>query len=1211
MANWLRRTWLLSIVFISLTATAQDSSVIQRIILMGDAGQINPGQQALIRHAATQVLPGKTVSLYLGDNIYPSGMALSGDKAQAESAAILASQYTPLRQAGAPVYFIPGNHDWDGVGVQGFAKINRQSEYLENLGDSLLRLVPADGCPGPVEIPVSDDIVIIAADSEWWLFPYSKPADNVGCECTTKDEVIARMEDLLYKNRFKVIIFATHHPFQSYGPHGGYFNLRQNLFPLTDINKNLYLPLPIVGSLYPLLRKAIPNSEDLHHPLYKDMISRFTGAMQAYPNIIHVSGHEHTLQLIQGAITQVVSGGDSKNSPVKKGRGSLFAQGGQGYVVADVLAGKSVRLRFYSYSKDSVIQVFSWVKPFVNVKDQEQAILTAGYPDSARVAAHAGYDSVSHFHRVMFGENYRKEWATPAMLPVFKLSATMGGFTVLQRGGGHQTKSLRLKDKNGKEWVLRTIQKNPEAALPDVLKQTFARDLVQDNISASHPYASMSVATMAEATGVPHANPAVVYVVPDKALGIYGKDFAGEVCLLEEREPYGKSESTVKLEKLVQKDNDNTVNQPEFLRAKLMDMYLADWDRHDDQWRWLPHKSGDGKIYTAIPRDRDQALYTNQGKVPHLVSRKWAAPYLQGFQKTVRDVNNLMYWGSSLQGRFLNNIDSAKWMEVTHRFVQQLNDTALQAALYRMPTSIDSIRHNELLAMMKSRRDDMTRASAEYYRFLSRIVDVQTSDKNELVFIKDTTDGRLWIGIYKISKKGKISDELYNRIFNPAVTKEIRLFIGGGDDSIVLQKNSSPIAIRIVGGGKEQKHYLLQSGAHAFHNVDIYEGENNAVFEGNMQAAKLHLSNDTANLAVIQTNRYNKTIPLPVVGYNFDDGIIVGMGFLHYHQGFRKLPYASSQQLQAGVAFATGAFRIVYTGEWLNALGKADIVLHGDARIPNGTANFFGEGNETPFIKEGDHYIRYYRARYRYVLADAMLRWRSKSAKSSIAFGPALQYYDLDSLDNKGRFIVTNPGSIGTYDSLSVNRTKIHAGVEAAYILDTRNNKVLPAWGVLVNVRARAYDGITGEAKAYAQILPQFSFYKSLNAKSSVVLANRLGGGIGFGNAAFYQSMFLGGQGNLLGYRQYRFAGKHMLYNNMEMRIKLTDFASYLFPGQFGLLGFYDIGRVWEQDDQSGKWHNGFGGGVYVAPVQMAVIRFTLGFSNEGALPYLSLNFRF
>ncbi|PZP39899.1 MAG: hypothetical protein DI598_19625, partial [Pseudopedobacter saltans] len=153
--------------------------------------------------------------------------------------------------------------------------------------------------------------------------------------------------------------------------------------------------------------------------------------------------------------------------------------------------------------------------------------------------------------------------------------------------------------------------------------------------------------------------------------------------------------------------------------------------------------------------------------------------------------------------------------------------------------------------------------------------------------------------------------------------------------------------------------------------------------------------------------------------------------------------------------------------------------------------------------------------------------------------------------------------------------------------------------------------GLNGYSKNFAQIEPQVSLYKSFNNKQSIILAERLGGGVTIGKSAFYQSLFLGSEGNLLGYRQYRFAGQHSLYNNLELRIALTDFGNYLFKGQLGILGFYDIGRVWNEDESSDKWHNGVGGGIYLAPAKLTVFRFTMGYTPEGWYPAFGMGMRF
>ena len=142
-----------------------------------------------------------------------------------------------------------------------------------------------------------------------------------------------------------------------------------------------------------------------------------------------------------------------------------------------------------------------------------------------------GYDSVGKVHRFLFGEGYRKLWAAPVPIKVFDLKKEKGGLTILQKGGGLQTKSLRLKNASGKEYVLRSIQKYPERGLPENLRKTVARDILQDQGITSHPYAALTVPPLAKALGIAHSNPQIVYMPNDAALGEYQQEFANSVLL--------------------------------------------------------------------------------------------------------------------------------------------------------------------------------------------------------------------------------------------------------------------------------------------------------------------------------------------------------------------------------------------------------------------------------------------------------------------------------------------------------------------------------------------------------------------------------------------------------------------------------------------------------------------------------------------------------
>ncbi|MEO9022696.1 MAG: metallophosphoesterase, partial [Ginsengibacter sp.] len=632
------RQILLTFYFITATFVVYaQENIVARVIFIGDAGEINQQQQAVISSAANLIIPNKTTVMYLGDNIYPKGMGLSGSPEQDKTQKILQSQYLPMRKKNASVFFIPGNHDWDRMGPDGLAKIKQQWNYLDVQNDSLLKLVPSDGCPDPYEIDVSDSLTIIAFDSEWWLFPFNKENPGADCNASTTKEITELMKEILYKNRYKIILLASHHPFQTFGPHGGYFSLKDNIFPLTVLNKNLYIPLPVIGSLYPILRSTFPNPEDINHPLYKSMIKQVDDVFEGFPNLIHVAGHEHGLQFIKDKQIQVVSGAGSKQTYLRKNKKALFEKSTQGFVVADLLIGNNMRFTYYTYSDSGLKPSFTYIQPYTNVKMEEDSIRASITSDSVTTSIYPKFDEVSKLHRIFFGENYRKEWAAEEKLPVIRISDFEGGLTPIKLGGGHQTRSLRLKDKEGNEWVLRSVEKDPEVVLPAALRETFVRNIAIDAMSAQNPYSALVVPVIANAVNVPHASPMIGLVAPDKALGIYSKEFENTVCLLEKREPFGKSDNYTKMFHELSKDNDNSFDGKTFLRARLLDILLGDWDRHVDQWRFVDTEKGKGKHYVPVPRDRDQVFYTNEGVFPTIESLPWVQPYFEGFKPKIRN----------------------------------------------------------------------------------------------------------------------------------------------------------------------------------------------------------------------------------------------------------------------------------------------------------------------------------------------------------------------------------------------------------------------------------------------------------------------------------------------------------------------------------------------------------------------------------------------
>ena len=823
--------------------------------------------------------------------------------------------------------------------------------------------------------------------------------------------------------------------------------------------------------------------------------------------------------------------------------------------------------------------------------------------DSIKTSVHPSYDQVSKYHRKLFGENFRKEWAANVTLPVIRISKVAGGLKVLQNGGGMQTKSVRLEDNQGNEWVIRSVEKAPDKLIPENLKGTFAVDWVDDEYSGQHPYSALIVPPLADAAGIPHAKPVIGVLAPDPALGQFGKDFAGRVVLMEEREPTGSSVNTLKMIKDLRENYNNRLDGPAFLKARMLDLLIGDWDRHEDQWRWTPEKRGKEKVYTGIPRDRDQVFHVNQGLFPGIASLPWINPVLGNFSSDIPHVKYSLYKTRFIQQYMDFQMSYDEWMAVVQAFVKAESNDVLKDAINRLPAELHSIRNAELLAKLKKRRDAIPDAMSAYYRFINRIVDVRATDKNEYVYVKSDNAGKMLIFILKNSK-GQPGDTIMKAEYRPDITREVRLYVGDGDDRISVDNPDSRIKLRIVGAAGSKAYDVKQ----ASRTINIYSKRDSVSFAGKTDKIRQHLSNDTLNTRFLTTNPYSTWTPLATGTLNKDDGFLLGLGFRYTgRSGFRKLPYSTQQEFMITHSFATSAFRINYYGQWMSVIGNADFTMRATVNAPDNTMYFFGQGNQTELDKTGD-YRRHYRARFDFYQFDPALRWKTGKA-SFLSAGPSFQYYHFDQAGNLGRSVYT-PGLIKSYDSTSVSRDKAHAGLIVNYTSNTKDNQVLPTSGYYLDVKLQGYVGLNGQSKSFAQLKPEFTYFQKIDPGARLVLSNRIGGGISLGDPAFYQSMFLGGQGNLLGYLQNRFAGQQMVFNDFQARLKIAKLPGYILPGQLGITGFYDIGRVWIDGEHNDTWHNGTGGGIYFAPASLTVIQLIAGHSKDGWYPYIAFNFR-
>lgn len=320
----------------------------QRVLLIGDAGAPQKDEPVLktLEHWAG-LKPQKTTVVFLGDNVYEGGILEPDHPDYQKSVEYLQAQVDVAKNSGARALFIPGNHDWGKGGEQGRAGLARQEALIRQQLPASGSFLPPAGCPGPAALDL-DGVRLIVLDTQWWL--QKKRVSPGQCACQDSAAVLAELEGLLSSAGDRKVFVLAHHPLASHGPHGGFFDWRDHLFPARRWRSFLWVPLPLAGSLYPLVRSCRPPDQDLASPAYRSMTDALKRVLSRHRPLIYAAGHDHALQVLEGHASvgyTLVSGLGSavKATAVSHGDDTLFAHLHPGFMAIDLMENGRVLLR--------------------------------------------------------------------------------------------------------------------------------------------------------------------------------------------------------------------------------------------------------------------------------------------------------------------------------------------------------------------------------------------------------------------------------------------------------------------------------------------------------------------------------------------------------------------------------------------------------------------------------------------------------------------------------------------------------------------------------------------------------------------------------------------------------------------------------------------------------------------------------------------------
>jgi hypothetical protein len=803
----------------------------------------------------------------------------------------------------------------------------------------------------------------------------------------------------------------------------------------------------------------------------------------------------------------------------------------------------------------------------------------------------------SQWHKWLWGEDYREEWSTPVTFPVLNLDSAYGGLTPLKEGGGRQTKSLHMKDAQGRRYVLRSVNKTYTGALPEMYKGTIIETLANDQIATNHPYGALTIPQMAEAAKVYHTNPKY-YVVPyNERLGEYNEVFANTLCMLEEHpdetqvevESFGHPEDIVSTEKMYEKlgeENDQFMDQHSFVMARLFDMFVGDWGRHPDNWRWAKFDSGSYKIYRPVPKDRDQVYAKFEGLLLSIAVHAAGLKQLQTFDDKIKDIRWYNYAGNELDKRFTNELTRQVWIDSAKALQQYMTDAVIESAVRQMPPEIFAESGEETIEKLKSRRDKLVKYTKDYYDFLAKEVDIAGSKQNEIFNVQRLNDHETLVNIYPVNKHGEVSSTpTFSRTFLTDETKEIRLYGIGGNDVFHVQGNvSNDIKIRVIGG--PDKDSVINESS----KIKYYDNPGNVVTGGNV---KQHLSYDsTVNAYNYERGKFDKKGFIIMPNYANVRGVFFEAGYKAVKQKWRTEPFASYQSIKLNYSPGNKSLGGDYKGIFNKLIGKWDLLL--DATYDQVLKNyFFGFGNETPNTEK----IEYYKVHTEEGIGSVGLS-RAFARFHAITISGFFQSVKVAN-ETDHLTSATPPSTDGT----TFDR-KNFIGGQIGYSYSKINDAVVPTKGIGFSLNGSHTTSLTQSGHYFDRYWTTLGFYLPLGGAFS--FASRNGFYTLDGDPEFYQYNWLGGGQNLRGYHRQRFFGKTSFYTDNELRW-IPNVSTYLFKGKMGLIGFVDQGRVWMPNEDSNKWHVGYGGGLLISPFNKIVATAYYGLSEDDHLFHIRL----
>jgi hypothetical protein len=1191
------------------------SDISHTFYLIGDAGNADDPEAAEVLQLFEQQLRKADTSstlIFLGDNIYPKGMPPKGSENRAQAEDKMNRQLALADNFKGRSVVIPGNHDW----YSGLDGLKEQEKFVNDYLKKERSFLPAKSCAID-RVAINANVDLLVVDSHWYLEDWDKyPEINAECAIRNREQFFEELEALLTLSQNKTTILALHHPLMTHGSHGGEYTVRKHLFPLEQD-----IPLPVVGTVANLVRKTSGILlQDIQNKKYSELVNRIKTIVRNRKNVVIVSGHDHNLQYIDAdGIKQVISGSGSKTEGARAINENDFSFGRNGYAILQVHKNGAAKVSFFgadSKGKESLLAVrqpiFAREKPnlreFTNsfAATKDTSIYTDAMTEKSRT------------YRLLWGNHFRKQYSTPIRVRQVRLDTLFGGLKPTIIDNDEQSRALVLTDKNGKQYVMRALKKSATRFLQSVafkdqsveedFKDTYTEDFILDFYTTSHPYMPLVVSMLADKSDVNHTNPKLFYVPKQNPLGLFNDEFGDELYMIEELptdkfrnlSSFGKPLAILTTEEVlhtITTDKKYAVDEAEYMRARLFDMLIGDWDRDEKQWNWGEYHEKGKVIYRPIPHSRVHAFTKFDGLFFKVIMNFKVIRQMKTFDEDLKSVRWFNREAYNLDLAFLPNATRDDWLKQAAFIEKNLSDAEIDRAFKNLPKEMQDKTADQIREQLKIRKNNLGRFAETYYQVLQSTV-ILTGTSGKDLFVINRSDRSTKVQIFE--ERDDKQELKFERTYFSGETKQLWIYGLGEEDTFeVAGDGRKEIMIRLM-GGQDKDVYKISNGQ----KVKIYDflSTDNDLLEAG--SAKLVLT-DTydKNTYDYERAKFNLISGHPLIGYNPDDGLKLGLISYYTVNAFNSYPLTQRHSLSGNYYFGTGGYEFAYKGNFPHVFGKWNLITDILYTSPNFSENFFGFGNETQ-NPEDEFDMDYNRVKIGTIKVAPSLQWIGEQGAAAV-FQAAFESNRVEA--TPGRFIsetgVVNP-RVFDYQNF--------ADISAKYSFENYDNASNPTLGMTFSVMGGYVINIGDTDRRFPYAESSIGFNYRLSTTGNWVLATILKGRALLDNDyEFYQAATVGGDTDLRGFRNERFAGKQSFYQSTDLRLNLGKLRNGLAPVNYGVFGGFDYGRVWLEDDFSDKWHQSFGGGVWLNGINVVTAKLSYFYSDDGGRISFGLGFGF